>query len=62
MKVQEIKAKAKTLGINPGKMNKMELIRSIQAQEGNFPCFQTATTNTCDQTSCCWRNDCLTTH
>ena len=61
MKAQEIKAKAKDMGINPGRMKKMDLIRSIQTKEGNFPCFQTAEKQ-CDQMSCCWRSDCLTTH
>jgi hypothetical protein len=42
-------------------MKKVELIRSIQVKEGNFPCFQAATHN-CDQMDCRWRNDCLATH
>lgn len=61
MNVQEVREMAKELGVSPGKMKKPELIRSIQAKEGNFPCFQSAADN-CDQLSCRWRNDCLTTH
>lgn len=61
MKAQEVKKMAKELGVNPGKMKMPELIRSIQAKEGNFPCFQTASDN-CDQMACSWRSDCLTTH
>jgi hypothetical protein len=54
----QIKAKAKELGIKPGKMRKAELIREIQKAEGNFECFGTAD-NSCDQMDCCWREDCI---
>lgn len=58
MKMPEIRTKAQQLGIKPGKMSKTELIRAIQQQEGNSPCFGTAMSQ-CDQTACCWRDDCL---
>lgn len=58
MKINEVKKKAKKIGINPGKMNKTDLIKSIQRAEGNFDCFGTAT-EYCDQLGCAWRNDCL---
>jgi len=61
MKVQEIKKMAMAMGITPGKMKKAEMIRTIQTTEGNSPCFQTDP-NSCGQTDCCWRNDCMTTH
>jgi hypothetical protein len=61
MNVQEAREIAKGMGVSPGKMKKVELIRSIQVKEGNFPCFQAATHN-CDQMDCRWRNDCLATH
>ena len=62
MKVAEIKEKAKALGVKPGKMNKTDLIRAIQTQEGNTACFQNGSP-VCDQMGCCWRADCLpTTH
>jgi hypothetical protein len=61
MKVQEVKELAKGMGINPGKMKKQELVRTIQEKEGNFPCFQTAG-DRCDQESCTWRSDCLDTN
>lgn len=61
MNVQEVREIAKGMGVSPGKMKKMELIRSIQVKEGNSPCFQTDAHN-CDQADCRWRNDCLTTH
>lgn len=58
MKIDEIKKKAKKMGINSGKMNKTDLIRSIQRAEGNFDCFGTAT-DYCDQLGCAWKQDCL---
>lgn len=58
MNMTQIKAKAKELGIKPGKMRKAELIREIQKAEGNFECFGTAD-NSCDQMDCCWREDCI---
>jgi len=58
MTIYEIRIIAHKLGITPNKKNKIELIKSIQVKEGNTPCFKTAG-NFCDQTDCCWRNDCL---
>lgn len=37
----------------------IEWIKTIQLNEGNFPCFATATAGVCDQCRCCWRDDCL---
>ena len=59
MALKELKEKAKNLGIKPKiGMKKIDLIRSIQTGEGNFPCFGTAK-DFCDQISCSWRSDCL---
>jgi hypothetical protein len=58
MKVTDIKIKAKTLGINPGKLKKAELIIAIQKAEKNTPCFGTGTP-ACPQMDCCWRTDCI---
>ena len=58
MTIEEIKSKAKNVGVTPGKMKKTDLIRKIQTAEGNFPCFQTAGSE-CDQMNCLWRKDCL---
>ena len=58
MKMHDIKAKAKDLGLRPGKMKKEELIRAIQENEGNSPCFGSAPEH-CSQEDCCWREDCL---
>lgn len=58
MKMTDVKKKATTLGIQSGKMKKTDLVRTIQAKEGNSPCFQTGL-DSCDQFDCCWRSDCL---
>jgi hypothetical protein len=58
MKMTEIKARAKAHGLRPGKMKKEALIRAIQENEGNFPCFGSAPEH-CSQEDCCWREDCL---
>lgn len=59
MDLKEIKEKAKKMGIRSKiGMKKENLIHSIQAAEGNFPCFGTAK-DYCDQLGCNWRNDCL---
>ena len=57
MNMKEIRNIAKQQNILPGKRNKQELIRSIQVQEGNSPCYQ-ADQPSCDQYECCWRSDC----
>ncbi len=59
MKVNEVKQKAKALGINWGKMKKAELIRAIQRAEGNTPCFGNSNNGNCPYTNCCFREDCL---
>jgi len=58
MNMQEVKEKARKLDLHPGKMKKADLIHTIQSKEGNIPCFQTGI-ESCDQTDCCWRKDCL---
>lgn len=58
MKMTEVREKAKALGLKTARMTKVDLIRKIQTEEGNFPCFQTAR-DFCDQFVCCWRDDCF---
>jgi len=58
MTMPQIQAKAKNLGIDPGKMKKTELIHTIQRTEGFSPCFGTAN-GYCPQEACCFRPDCL---
>lgn len=58
MKMDEVRAKAKFLGIKTSRMKKADLIRQIQRAEGNFDCFGTAK-DYCDQLNCCFRENCL---
>ena len=59
MKADEIRNIAKAHGIKPAHHSKTDLIKSIQASEGNFACFATAYDGECDQTCCSWREDCF---
>ncbi len=58
MKMVEVKEKAKGMGLKVGKAKKDELIKTIQLNEGNIPCFGTAD-GSCDRTDCLWRTDCI---
>ena len=58
MNMPEIRAKARGLGITPGKMKKAELIHSIQLAERCKPCYGTSGGD-CVYTDCCFRKDCL---
>jgi len=60
LSLSEIKARAKTLGVNvTSKMKKAELIHAIQVAEGCTPCYGRSNGN-CQWTHCCWRSDCHT--
>jgi hypothetical protein len=59
MKLEVIRAIAKSHGINPGKRSKFDLIKSIQSDEGNFDCYASAHLGICDQGECLWRDDCF---
>lgn len=59
MKMEVIRGIAKSHDIYPGKLSKLELIKSIQLEEGNFDCYGTATSGECDQSDCSWREDCF---
>ena len=61
MKLEQIRSIAKLHSINPGMLSITELVKAIQAKEGNFDCFGTAINGECDQTGCSWREDCLAT-
>ena len=58
MNIKEVKAVAKNLGVNPGKMKKEELIRTIQLAEDNPQCFNTNFSQQCGQEECLWLGDC----
>jgi len=59
MKLPEIREVGKKKGVNAGKMNKTELIRTIQRTEGNYDCFATPYVRECNQLNCLWREDCV---
>jgi len=59
MQMQEIRIIAKDLGLKTSRSTKVDLVRSIQAAEGNFGCFATAIDGDCDQVECIWRKDCF---
>lgn len=59
MKLSDVQKIARTKGIKfDPKVQKPELIKTIQKAEGNFECFGTAL-NYCDQSVCMWKDDCL---
>jgi len=58
MTMPEIRMKARTLGLKPGKMKKAELIHAIQLAEGCTPCFGRSN-GYCAFLDCCFIKDCL---
>ncbi|NCP03079.1 MAG: SAP domain-containing protein [Deltaproteobacteria bacterium] len=58
MNLADIKQLAKDRGINPGRLRKAELIRTLQTQEGNLACFNTGVSRSCEQPYCLWHDDC----
>jgi hypothetical protein len=61
MVMQEIRDIARDIGIKPGRMSKVILVRTIQENEGNYACFATAMSGECEQGGCLWRDDCVAT-
>lgn len=60
MKMNEIRSMAKARGLKIGVgMTKIQAIRIIQLDEGNFDCFARAEAGFCDQLDCLFREDCL---
>lgn len=57
MNMNQVRERARKMAIDPGKMDRKTLVRTIQEKEGNFPCFKTGSPS-CDQYDCCWRDDC----
>ena len=57
MKLADVKAKAKQLGITNPPVNRIELIRQIQSYEGFSACFKTK--DKCEEMKCSWRKECL---
>jgi len=59
MNMNEVKQIARSRGLSPGRLKKVDLIRTMQREEGNASCFQTSQADACDQDQCLWREDCL---
>ncbi|MDK2955548.1 MAG: hypothetical protein PWQ57_1044 [Desulfovibrionales bacterium] len=59
MKMQEVRALARSMGIRIGGLTKIEAIRKLQRSEGNFDCFGRAANGYCDQTGCLFYEDCM---
>jgi hypothetical protein len=58
MTVNEVKDKARGLGVEPKKMKKTELIHAIQTAEGNTACYGKSN-GQCPYTNCCFISDCF---
>ena len=58
VKIEQVREKAKELGVKTGRVTKTELIRCIQLAEGFNPCFDTGKADWCGQYECCWRPAC----
>jgi hypothetical protein len=58
MGMRQLRTKAKNVGVNPGEMEKTELIHAIQTAEGFTACFGKSN-GYCSQEACCFRDDCL---
>jgi hypothetical protein len=58
MKLEEIKEIAKQHDIKVAKLKKAELVKAIQAAEGNDVCFDSGKASYCGQSECLWRSDC----
>jgi hypothetical protein len=60
MKMKEIRQMAKEKGIKiPFAVTKVEAVRMIQKDEGNFDCFARAAGSFCDQDGCIFYDDCM---
>ncbi|MFW5837025.1 MAG: hypothetical protein ACOCVM_03395 [Desulfovibrionaceae bacterium] len=59
MKMQEVRALARSMGVKVGGLTKVEAIRKMQRAEGNFDCFGRAEDGYCDQTGCLFQEECL---
>ncbi len=58
MKIQDVRTLAKGMGIKSFGKTKVDLIREIQRQEGNFDCYA-KTEGYCDQVECIFRESCI---
>lgn len=60
MHINEVRARAKALGLNGvGKMRRADIILQIQRAENHTACFGSGQRKSCPYEDCCWREDCL---
>lgn len=59
MKPREIRAVARERSIAPERLPLVDLIRTMQRQEGNRDCFATDMAARCNEDRCLWRANCL---
>jgi hypothetical protein len=59
MKLEAVKKIAQNRGLQVKNMKKAAIIRAIQQDEGNNACYNTNSSETCGQTECCWKDDCV---
>lgn len=57
IKLIDVRAKAKSMGIINPSSDRTQLVRQIQTAEGFSACFKTK--SACEQMACCWRDECL---
>jgi hypothetical protein len=58
--IKKIKEIAVSKGVDPGDMNRPDLIRAIQRTEGYSDCYGSSQGSDCPEMNCLWRQDCLT--
>lgn len=58
MNMNEIRNRAKALGVRSVGKSRETVIREIQKAEGNRDCFNRGESQTCGQAACAWRPDC----
>jgi hypothetical protein len=58
MKMSDIQGIARERGVTPGRLAKVDLVRTLQQAEGNADCFQAGQVDSCGQEGCLWRAAC----
>ena len=59
MHINDIRQFAKRMNVNTFRMNKTDMIRSVQRAENTYDCFATDRVEYCNELSCLWREDCI---
>ena len=59
MNFNEVRKKAKGMGINTLGMKKTDIVHAIQRAEHNEECFAAGRVDNCGEMKCLWRIDCI---